>query len=156
LEKNKMNFIAPDLSEFLIHLDKLSDNKKPSWGNMSAQRMVEHLTDGIKMSMGEGDFKLEISEDRVSKLVLFLDSDKPMAQNIQVSFASPDTPLRNLDMEEAIDEFTITWVDFEELYDNNPDFKALHPFYGNLNYEQWLRLHSKHFTHHFLQFELMK
>ena len=150
-----MNFIEPDLSEYLILLEKLSIHTKPNWGNMSAQRMVEHLTDGIKMSMGEGDFKLEIPEDRVSKMVLFLDSDKPMAQNIQVSFALPETPLRNTDLDEAIDEFTLTWVDFEELYENNPDFKALHPYYGNLNYEQWLRLHSKHFTHHFSQFGLI-
>lgn len=150
-----MNFIAADLSEFLILLEKLSADTTPHWGEMSAQRMVEHLTDGIRMSMGVGDFKLEIPEDRVSKMVLFLDSEKPMAQNIQVSFATADTPLRNDDLDEAIDEFTLAWVDFEELYENNPDFTALHPFYGNLNYKQWLRLHSKHFTHHFSQFGLI-
>jgi hypothetical protein len=122
---------------------------------MSAQRMVEHLTDGINMSMGNGNYELEIPEDRVTKMVLFLESDKPMAQNIQVSFATPDTPLRNADLEEAIDEYTLAWVDFEELNENQPDFTAIHPYYGNLNFEQWKRLHSKHFTHHFIQFGLL-
>lgn len=150
-----MYFVNCDLESFLSVLSKLEETSRPKWGNMSAQRMVEHLTDGINMSMGIGDFQLEIPEDRVSKMVQFLDSDKPMAQNIQVSFAKPDTPLRNVDLEEAIDEFTLAWVDFEELYENQPDFSALHPYYGNLNFEQWKRLHSKHFTHHFNQFGII-
>lgn len=150
-----MSFVNCDLESFLAVLSKLEESSSPEWGNMSAQRMVEHLTDGINMSMGIGDFQLEITEDRVSKMVQFLDSEKPMAQNIQVSFAKPDTPLRNEDLDDAIDEFTLAWVDFEELYENQSDFSALHPFYGKLNFEQWKRLHSKHFTHHFNQFGLI-
>jgi len=149
-----MSFVNCDLESFLA-VSKLEESSSPEWGNMSAQRMVEHLTDGINMSTGIGDFQLEIPEDRVSKMVQFLDSDKPMAQNIQVSFAKSDTPLRNEDLDDAIDEFTLTWVDFEELYENQPNFSALHPYYGNLNFEQWKRLHSKHFTHHFNQFGLI-
>jgi hypothetical protein len=150
-----MSFISPDLESFLRVLVKMDDSMTPIWGGMSAQRMVEHLTDGIKMSMGIGEFKLEIPEDRVSKMILFLESDKPMAQNIQVPFAKPDQPIRNINLDDAIDEFTITWVDFEELYENNPEFSAIHPYYGYLNFEQWKRLHSKHFTHHFNQFGLI-
>jgi hypothetical protein len=150
-----MSFVTCDLESFLNILSKLEKSSTPSWGSMSAQRMVEHLTDGINMSMGNGNYELEIPEDRVTKMVLFLESDKPMAQNIQVSFAKPDTPLRNADLEEAIDEFTLAWVDFEELNENQPDFTAIHPYYGNLNFEQWKRLHSKHFTHHFIQFGLL-
>jgi len=150
-----MSFVTCDLESFLNILSKLEKSSTPSWGSMSAQRMVEHLTDGINMSMGNGNYELEIPEDRVTKMVLFLESDKPMAQNIQVSFAMPDTALRNTDLEEAIDEFTLAWVDFEELNENQPDFTAIHPYYGNLNFEQWKRLHSKHFTHHFNQFGLL-
>jgi hypothetical protein len=150
-----MSFVTCDLESFLNILSKLEESSTPSWGSMSAQRMVEHLTDGISMSMGNGNYVLEIPEDRVAKMVQFLDSDKPMAQNIQVSFAMPDTALRNTDLEEAIDEFTLAWVDFEELNENQPDFTAIHPYYGNLNFEQWKRLHSKHFTHHFNQFGLL-
>ena len=80
-----MSFISCDLESFLGVLSKLEKTSTPSWGTMSAQRMVEHLTDGVNMSMGNGDFKLEIPEDRIAKMLQFLDSDKPMAQNIQVS-----------------------------------------------------------------------
>jgi hypothetical protein len=150
-----MSFVNCDLESFLAILSKLEESSSPSWGMMSAQRMVEHLTDGVNMSMGNGDFMLEIPEDRTSKMVQFLDSDKPMAQNIQVSFAKPDAPLRNADLDDAIDEFTLAWVDFEELYENQLEFTALHPYYGILDFEQWKRLHSKHFTHHFNQFGLI-
>ena len=151
-----MSFVSADLESFLSILSRLDESKSPLWGEMSAKRMVEHLTDGINMSMGIGDFQLEIPEDRVSKMVLFLESDKPMAQNIKVSFAKQDTPLRNSDLDDAIDEFTLAWVDFEELYENKVDFTALHPYYGSLHFEQWKRLHSKHFTHHFNQFGLIQ
>jgi hypothetical protein len=150
-----MSFVNCDLESFLAILSKLEESTSPAWGFMSAQRMVEHLTDGVNMSMGNGDFMLEIPEDRTSKMVQFLDSDKPMAQNIQVSFAKPDAPLRNADLDDAIDEFTLAWVDFEELYENQLEFTALHPYYGILDFEQWKRLHSKHFTHHFNQFGLI-
>jgi hypothetical protein len=150
-----MSFVNCDLESFLAILSKLEESTSPAWGFMSAQRMVEHLTDGVNMSMGNGDFMLEIPEDRISKMVQFLDSDKPMAQNIQVSFAKPDAPLRNADLDDAIDEFTLAWVDFEELYENQLEFTALHPYYGILDFEQWKRLHSKHFTHHFNQFGLI-
>jgi hypothetical protein len=150
-----MSFVNCDLESFLAILSKLEESTSPAWGFMSAQRMVEHLTDGVNMSMGNGDFMLEIPEDRTSKMVQFLDSDKPMAQNIQVTFAKPDAPLRNADLDDAIDEFTLAWVDFEELYENQLEFTALHPYYGILDFEQWKRLHSKHFTHHFNQFGLI-
>jgi hypothetical protein len=150
-----MSFVNCDLESFLAILSKLEESSSPSWGMMSAQRMVEHLTDGVNMSMGNGDFMLEIPEDRVARMIQFLDSDKPMAQNIQVSFAKPNTTLRNSDLDTAIDEFTLAWVDFEELYENQPEFTTLHPYYSNLDFEKWKRLHSKHFTHHFNQFGLI-
>jgi len=107
------------------------------------------------MSCGVGNHELLIPEEKIKGMQAFLISDKEMPQNIQVPFAKENTPLRNTDIELAIDEFTMAWVDFEEMYSQDQKKTALHPYYGNLNYEQWLLLHSKHFTHHFSQFGLM-
>lgn len=150
-----MLFISPNLESLLVHLNKLSENTLPDWGNMSAQRMVEHLSESLNMSMGMGEHKLLISEDKLPSMKAFLFSDKPMAKNIQVYFAPEKFSLRNESLELAIDEFCEIWIDFENYYENNKDRTALHPYYGNLNYEEWLRLHSKHFTHHFHQFNLL-
>lgn len=142
--------------EFLLgKLNTLNAQSKPEWGQMSAQRMVEHLADALHMSVGKGEYQLEVAEDKIEKMQAWLETDKPMAQNVQVSFASPDTPLRNDELETAIDEFTDAFLLFSEYYEENPAQTNLHPFYGNLNATQWARLHTKHFAHHFAQFGLL-
>lgn len=144
-----------DLVYLLGKLEALDANTTPSWGKMSSQRMVEHLCDALYMSCGIGEFELEVPEDRIEKMQLFLQSDKPMAQNIQVSFAKEDTPVRNENMELALDEFATAFVDYMEHFNENPSFTALHPFYGELDFEKWNLLHAKHFAHHFKQFGLI-
>ena len=150
-----MEFVQADLCAFLEILENLDEKKSASWGKMTSQRMIEHLSDCIYMSCGIGNHELLIPEEKIKGMQAFLISDKEMPQNIQVPFAKENTPLRNTDIELALDEFTMAWVDFEEMYSENSKKTALHPYYGNLNYEQWLLLHSKHFTHHFTQFGLM-
>ena len=150
-----MEFVQADLCAFLEILENLEKKKSASWGKMTPQRMIEHLSDCIYMSCGIGNHELLIPEEKIKGMQAFLISDKEMPQNIQVPFAKENTPLRNTDIELALDEFTMAWVDFEEMYSENSKKTALHPYYGNLNYEQWLLLHSKHFTHHFSQFGLV-
>jgi len=144
-----------DLEAMLAQLSALKPNTTPSWGQMSPQRMVEHLADALYMSMGQGDFTLEVPEERIERMQAWLESDKPMAKDVQVSFATPQTPLRNDELETAIDEFTDAFLSFLEHYEENESATALHPFYGQLNYAQWQRLHTKHFAHHFEQFGLI-
>lgn len=150
-----MKFIDLDIETIIQTLEKLSPEAKPLWGKMSAQRMVEHLVDSVRMSTGKNTFPLEIPEDRIERMQDFLRSEKPMMKNIEVPFAKDSTPLRNEEMELAIDELVIELIDFEEFYAENESRTTLHPYYGNLNYELWTLLHRKHFTHHFEQFSLV-
>ena len=133
-------------------MSKLEDGSKPLWGEMSAQRMVEHLADVLKVSNGKLKVEMAVSEDKLDRMVSFLLSDKPMAKNIEVSFAGKNVPLRHEEMDLAIDEVVEEWIDFEELFASQDGLKISHPYYGPLDFEQWLRLHAKHFTHHFEQF----
>lgn len=147
-------FVEADIEVILAKLSLLDESKKPMWGHMNAQRMVEHLTDIVRISNGKNPLDLLIPEDRIEKMLLFLDSDKPMAKGIEVPFAGKEVPLRNAELELAIDEFVEEWVDFQEYFEMDESRTALHPYYGSLNYDQWKRLHSKHLTHHFEQFEI--
>ena len=151
-----MSFLEPDITVIIPLLDKLSPDMRPKWGSMSAQRMVEHLTESIRLASGKESFPLEITEDRIERMQAFLNSDKPMAQNIEVSFAGKDVPLKNEELELAIDEFLLEWIDFEQVFDENPSLMISHPYYGPLDYDQWLRLHAKHLTHHLTQFVLIE
>lgn len=148
-------FLEMDITYLVELLDKLSPDTKPSWGHMNAQQMVEHLSDSIKISSGKLILPLEVPEEKIPKMQAFLESDKAMAKNIEVPFAKKDTPLRHEELALAIDEFLLEWIDFEEFFGENPESRTSHPYYGPLNYEQWLRLHAKHFTHHFEQFGLI-
>jgi hypothetical protein len=78
-----------------------------------------------------------------------------MPKNIEVPFATREQLLRNEELALAIDELLLEWIDFEDFFSEKPDRTQSHPYYGPLNYEQWIRLHSKHFTHHFSQFGLI-
>jgi hypothetical protein len=151
-----MSFIETDITVIIPMMDELSADAKPLWGSMSAQRMIEHLSDTLRIASGKEQFPLAIPEDKIDRMKSFLESDKPMARNIEVPFAEKDTELRNEEIELAIDEFLLEWIDFENYYIENPGITALHPYYGNLNFDEWLRLHQKHLTHHFEQFDLIK
>ena len=151
-----MQFIEPNLEVILQHLENLNAETKASWGEMSAQRMVEHLSDSLQMAIGKNLFSLEIPEDKIPRMKEFLLSDKPMAKNIEVPFAKKDENLRNENLELAIDELAENWIEFEDYYSENENNENLHPYYGLLNYEQWLRLHAKHFSHHLEQFGLLE
>jgi len=151
-------FIESDLETLLTYLDRLTPETKPKWGQMSAQRMVEHLTDTLRIATGKNEQPLEIPEEKIERMQEFLNSDKPMAQNISVPFATPamNEKLRNEELELAIDELVEEWLFFEELFETNEGRTSIHPYYGPLNFEQWLRLSQKHHTHHFTQFGLLE
>ena len=148
-------FIDTNLETLIPYFDKLKPDTVPLWGSMSAQRMVEHLTDTLRIATGENPQPMEIPEEKIERMVAFLDSEKPMAKNVVVPHAPADAPLRHAEIELAIDEYIETWLDLEALYSINPDLKNPHPYYGPLSFEQWKRLNSKHITHHFLQFGLI-
>ncbi len=151
-----MEFIDADLETALQLLNKLDKDDKPLWGTMSAQRMVEHLTDTIRLACGEGNFQLEIPEEKVERAQSFLASEHPMPKNFVATFAPEDAQLRNEDFDLAIDEFSQAWIAFEEYYEEHPDAVNIHPNFGKLSYKQWIRIHSKHLTHHLQQFGILK
>jgi oxepin-CoA hydrolase/3-oxo-5,6-dehydrosuberyl-CoA semialdehyde dehydrogenase len=149
-------FIEPTIESALSYLDKLHAETKPLWGSMSAQGMVEHLTDMLNMANGTApDNALLIPAEKVESMQRFLESDKEMMRNIDVPFAPKIRKLRHEELELAVDEFVDAWMTFEEHFESNPGLKVNHPFYGELTYEQWIRLNQKHLTHHFSQFGLI-
>jgi hypothetical protein len=151
-----MSFLEPTLENFQNHISKLKHDKEPLWGTLSAQGMVEHLSDWINLTMGKlADLKLEIPEDKVVKAQAFLFSEYPLPKNFKAKFFPAREKFRNKDLESAISEFENKWGEFEAFFIENPDFTTMHPSFGELDIKHLLALHSKHMTHHFQQFELI-
>ena len=145
-----------NLETMLSALSRLSNSNKPLWGKMNAQEMVEHLSDMLMMARGTGNFTIDVDAETIARRQQFLLSDKEMAKNIAVPFTKELIELRNDELELAIDEFTDEWLNFIELYENNPDASVVHPYYGALDFNLWLKMHDKHFMHHFKQFGLIE
>ena len=145
-----------ELETMLSILNRLSSSKTPLWGKMNAQEMVEHLSDMLMMSRGIGDFTIDVDVETIARRQQFLLSDKEMAKNIAVPFTKDIIELRHDELELALDEFTEEWMNFTEYYENNPSASVIHPYYGALDFNLWLKMHDKHFMHHFKQFGLIE
>lgn len=151
-----MDFKHIQLEDILKTLDKLEPNTQPKWGTMSAQRMVEHLTDTLDLAIENVEnVQLEIPEEKVTKAQAFIGSEHPMPRNFEATFAPSDKALRNESIDLAIDEFAVKWIDFENYFESNPDQKTLHPNFGELDFKLWKELNAKHLKHHFEQFGLV-
>ena len=137
-------------------LNRLSSTKTPLWGKMNAQEMVEHLSDMLMMSRGTGNFTIDVDAETIARRQQFLSSDKEMAKNIAVPFTKEIIVLRHDELELALDEFAEEWINFTEYYENNPSASVIHPYYGDLDFNLWLKMHDKHFMHHFKQFGLIE
>lgn len=151
-----MSFLEPTLENFQKHIAKLKTDSTPEWGSMTAQKMVEHLSDWTDLCIGNGgDFPIEIPEDKVKKAQAFLFSEYALPRNFKVKFLPDGVSHRNPDLETAIKEFEVKWNIFERFHAENPKIKIIHPNFGSLDYKHILALHSKHMTHHFEQFNLI-
>jgi hypothetical protein len=144
-----------DLETLLPLFEKLTAETKAKWGTMNAQRMVEHLSDTLQIATQKLLVTpVVIDLEKIVKMQAWLETDKEMAQNIEVDHAQKNTPLRNEELELAVDEFVDELLHFEEFFEK-PNTTSNHPFYGDLNYKQWQLMNKKHFTHHFKQFGLI-
>ncbi len=150
-----MTFFDPKLPLILEKLHQLDPDRQPQWGSMSAQRMVEHLSDSVRLGFVPHNFPAQIPEEKFPRAQAFIESEHPMPRDFKVEFATPETPLRHEKMTDSIQEFENNWKAFQQHYSEHPDATAFHPSFGHLTYDQWMRVHAKHFTHHFEQFGLL-
>lgn len=147
-----MKFIEPSLEVIVSKFEHLNLEDKPLWGIMSSQRMIEHITDTLILCRGDHSIPLQIPVDKVSKAQDFLRSEMPLPKNFEAVFAKPETGLRNNNIQSAISEFKSEWRNFENHFTISPKDKTLHPYFGELDFELWKIMHSKHITHHLEQF----
>lgn len=150
-----MQFIDSNLEVVLPYLEKLKEDTKPLWGNMSAQQMVEHLTHTIEIAMNLHAYPLAITEDKFEKMRSFIESDQPLPKNFNAIFAPENPELIHSEIELAVDAYCEAWIDLEIIFSDNENLETVHPHFGPLTFDLWKKLHEKHITHHFEQFGLI-
>ena len=153
MEKDLTYFFNTTLANALINLELEST---AVWGTMNAKQMLIHLIQSSKM-MYFGNSTLLIKEEYVEKAIAFLYSDKEIKRGLvvpkEIGYSFDDDIATNIDelIEELI-EATNTMIIFLA---KNKDFKAIHPFFGELTSLQWSIFQRKHYTHHLSQFSLL-
>jgi len=153
MEKELNNFFTTTISS---SLKQLSEDTKPTWGTLTVKNMLIHLTQSCKM-MHLGNTQLVIKEKHIKKAIDFLYTDKPISRGIKIPI---DVGYNfNDGIEEDIEELKENLQDavntMLSFLNNSTDFKSIHPFFGELNAEEWLLFQKKHFTHHLSQFGLL-
>lgn len=129
----------------------------PEWGTMTPQHMIEHLADAVTISNSKKNVESVTPPEKIEKLKQFLWSDNPLPKNVKNPWAKQEglEPLRNKNIKQAVEELESELRDFEAYFEKNPSAKTVHPTFGPLTKEDWIQMHTKHFIHHFQQFNLL-
>jgi hypothetical protein len=141
-------------------LSNLQSDTKPLWGHMDAQRMVEHLSLGLRISNGAIDLTIlngdEVRALKMKKISLL--SDRPMPKGFQNPVMPVEPiPYEAAGLQEAINLLKENLQAFKNYFAQaGADATRIHNMFGPLTYHEWLLFHHKHFSHHFSQFGLIK
>jgi hypothetical protein len=146
----KLSFLLNDYPSLLRNLDP---STKGQWGKMNVQQMIEHMVESVREANGKTPRVLMTPEERVPKMKEFLLSEKefrPETKNILMGEEPP--PVVKTSTTEAIDELEIELKDFVKRFNGDGESTITNPFFGNLNFEEWIQLLHKHAVHHLKQF----
>ena len=139
-------------------LQQANSGTAAKWGKMDFQQMLEHVADFFQVSTQKQHYPFVSPPEHMPKLKEFLMSDKPFRENTKAPtsiIGEEPLPYRYASVDEAMQEVIAEVNYFFQLYADEPEMTAVHPVFGELNYEEWVRLHYKHVTHHLRQFGLL-
>jgi len=142
--------------ERIEKLKLLNSESKPLWGIMTSQNMIEHLILSVKLGNGGLTIECKTPTERLPIFKRFLFSSRPFPKN----YISPATgkallPLEFESISVAIQVLQKETEKFFDFFKSTPAATLVNPTYGELNYEEWIQFHKRHFDHHLSQFGLI-
>jgi hypothetical protein len=137
-----------DCEELKARVRRLNATRTPEWGRFTAQQMVVHLCDSLRMASGElptAPKNKPIRHPPLKQLIIYW---LPFPRNVQTA---PELLIR------TPGEFA---SDVGELVDRLESFvkagpaaaAAVHPLFGRMNGRLWGVLVYRHMHHHLAQF----
>lgn len=147
------------LNEYLQKIDtNLTNEHSAKWGLMNAQQMVEHLSLVILGATGKWGREFKGDAERAVKTKAnFFAVKYPFPKSVPVPNSKSPTPppLREATMEGSKNLLKSSLQKFLDHYKANPNDKVQHPYFGLMNFEEWVHFQTKHFEHHLMQFGLL-
>jgi hypothetical protein len=137
-----------DRERMLARIARVEPAAQPRWGRMSADQMLAHLVQSLKMTVGEmptQSKKLPLRWFPLKQLVVYLlpfPKGAPTATELLAGDAT-STERSKAELQRLLDVFskrrgTASWPE--------------HPAFGNLTERAWGVLSYRHFDHHLRQF----
>ncbi len=148
--EEKADFLRND---YLPMLQALPANPPRLWGKLSLQGAVEHMADSVRIANGRDLHDCDLTEAHMERMHDFIRSEKPFRENtINALLPAEPLPLRCASIEEALAELQNELDAFFALFADDHERLVTNPFFGDLDYELWVRLLYKHAWHHLRQF----
>jgi oxepin-CoA hydrolase/3-oxo-5,6-dehydrosuberyl-CoA semialdehyde dehydrogenase len=148
------DFLTQDIPEAV---KKLNQDKIPLWGKMTPQHMIEHLTQSVLAST---IFTLTaprpLSNFQLEAKKRLIQSTEPFPRGLQNPIFQYGLPPYEHSTIEIAKEKLIEKIHlFFKVFEAKPEATSFNLFLGDLTFEELQIFHTKHFTHHFSQFELL-
>ncbi|MCW8804227.1 MAG: DUF1569 domain-containing protein, partial [Ignavibacteriaceae bacterium] len=138
-----------DKTEILYQLEP---DRKPLWGKMTPQHMVEHLYKTIQESINEITLNVFTEERKIPILKRIFFGEKPLPKEFMNPAIGPGLlELEFRDLNNAIMELESVLKRYDQFFKNNLSIKTMHPVSGQLTKQEWDIFHQKHFKHHLSQ-----
>ncbi|MBT8262294.1 MAG: phenylacetic acid degradation bifunctional protein PaaZ [Bacteroidia bacterium] len=158
VQKKQNTFVEMTSEKIDECLAKLTEDSKPTWGNLTPQHMLEHLEYTYRIAAGEiQDFEISTPERVLEKVHATLYNYKKMPQGYDFPLreeAEMDK-LKHPDLATAKVKFLEARQDYLDYFEENPDARTKNVVFGELNRFEWYLLERKHLNHHFEQFRLI-
>ena len=139
-----------DREGLLLRFDKLTSDRRPAWGNMTAPQMIVHVADPMKTALGEmaAPFKRGLFSNAVVRHFIIYWSPWPKGAPTAPEYIhheSGDLEAGKAELRKTLERFVAAGEDA----DHEP-----HPAFGRLSGRAWGRLTYRHLDHHLRQFQL--
>jgi hypothetical protein len=139
---------AETRDDALARIDRLTEGSRPAWGAMTAERMLSHLAESMKMSIGElpcQSKNLPIRFFPLKQLIIYVFPFPKGSPTSPELLAGAQTPVDGLKSE--LRALVAKFAARREARD-----WPIHPAFGRLSTRAWGALTAKHFEHHLRQF----
>ncbi len=140
------------LLEFPVMLKSLQPDAERQFGKMSQIEMLDHLRKAFALSYSGKKIKITTPAEQLEKAKAFLTSDKPIRPGAPKPKEYGLIPTMKKDLEDMKYHLVREMVAMLSHFDKHPNYSSVHPMFGELDIELWLRLHKKHIEHHMRQF----
>lgn len=138
-------------------IDKFEPHLQPIFGQMSPQHILEHLVLSLHLSTGKRKIEFKGDDEVAEKIkasLIYSDAEMPIGiKNPLLKGVLEDLVYNTID--EAKQALKNELVYFYNYKSDHPDAASIHPRMNVLTIDEWAKLHSKHFSHHFKQINLI-